>query len=44
MAMHINLEGNAASVTAAGRGIGRAISFALTDAGVDVALAARTVA
>lgn len=37
------LEGKAAIVTGAGRGIGRAIAIALAEAGADVAVASRTV-
>jgi len=42
MAIEINLDGKVAIVTGAGRGIGKAISLAMAEAGADVALAART--
>lgn len=42
MAMKIDLDGKVAVVTGAGRGIGRAISVALAEAGAHLVLAART--
>src|SRR3954447_5795877 len=39
-----SLEGQAAVVTGAGRGIGKAIALALAESGADVALLDRTVA
>ena len=42
MGLSIDLEGRTALVTGAGRGIGRAIAEALSDAGAEVAVAARS--
>ncbi|MGQ9655954.1 MAG: SDR family NAD(P)-dependent oxidoreductase, partial [Thermodesulfobacteriota bacterium] len=42
MSMMIDLDGKVAVVTGAGRGIGRAISVALAEAGAHLVLAART--
>lgn len=43
MLKEYNLEGKAAIVTGAGRGIGKAIALTLAEAGADVTVAARTV-
>lgn len=42
MGIEISLDGKAAVVTGAGRGIGKSVALTLADAGADVVLAART--
>jgi 7-alpha-hydroxysteroid dehydrogenase len=42
LASRFRLDGKAALITGAGRGIGRAIALAYAAAGADVAIAART--